>query len=836
MKILSKFIRHAIQKTSNNLLIQRTNLFDEDWYVNQYPCVKDYKKSPLSHYLKVGYKQKYNPSPAFSTERYLCAYPDVKPSKINPLLHYIKQGRKQGRFCYSTVGMGTQKQKETYIQPLVSIIVTSYNYAQYITLTLDSLEKQTYKNYEIIVVDDGSKDASINIVNEYAASYDNIRLYTHPEQQNKGLVSSMILGIEKANGTYIAFCESDDYWSPEYLEKKVDVINKYEDVVIISNDIRVFGDETSVKIRTRYTEKIKKLVYPGGTPIDIRYNKNMNYIPTLSSVMIRTDVLRSLDFSTPIPAWIDFWLYRQILNNHMLYFIDSKLTFWRQHDSYNAPANAEKFLQISNDFISSSDIILGINTEFVYNDDIKAIEESPLFDEQYYLGQLEENKYSSRISPATHYYYIGWHIGLEPSERFSGVAYLMMHPDISNAGICPLAHYIRFGAKEKREILSVDEAKQQKINDNDIAEIKEIHKDKRTFLLISHELSLTGAPRALANMAYALKDAGKIPVIISNKRGPLMDEIESRGIICKVDYSVNTVSDNIESGETKLIEYAQNFDCIVFNTLLSVPLIYKFINCSSKKICWIHEGSQIYQYYPNTDILKDALKLFDKRYVVGEYCKQITKQFCDEDTTFDSLLYYIDDKKDTNIRPDNTPERKMKMVLAGSIEKRKGQEILLESMRYIPRKIRENIEIDVVGSTIEPSIYKELKNCKYKCIKLHGSVPHDTLLQLMWEMDILLCPSLDDPMPIVCTEAFMLSKPIIVGINTGTAGLTKDGKNGYVIKDEQPKTLAQTIVEAYNNRDKFTQMGAEGRLVFEKYFSHNSFYNNIKDIFDQSER
>lgn len=830
MHILPKFIRHAIDKTYNYFLIEHLHLFDKDWYVGKYPNVKDYKKSPLSHYLKVGYKQGYNPSTTFSTERYLHAYPDVKKDNVNPLLHYVRKGRKQGRFCYSTTGMGTPNQTETHLQPLVSIIVTSYNYAQYILQTLDSLEKQTYQNYEIIVVDDGSKDDSVNVINEYAASHSNIKLYTHPEQQNKGLVPSMVLGIEKANGTYVAFCESDDYWAPEYLEKKVEVINKYNDVVIISNDIQLFGDKTSQKNRTKYIEDIKKLVYPGGTPIDVRYNKRMNYIPTLSSVMIRTDVLRSLDFSTPVPAWIDFWLYRQILNNHMLYFVDSKLTFWRQHDSYNAPANAEKFSQRFYEFISSSDLLLGIDTDAAYNNEIKAIEKSPLFDEQYYMGQLKGN--SQEIPPAAHYYYIGWHIGLEPSERFSGKAYLSMNPDLSNADTCPLTHYIKAGAKEKREILSVHEAKQLEINDKDIAEIKELHKENKTVLLISHELSLTGAPRALTNMAYAIKETGKIPVIISNKRGPLMTEIEDRGIVCKIDYSVNSVTDYVEGGGTKLLEYAKNFDYIVFNTILSIPLVYKFANCSAKKICWIHEGSMGYLCCPYTEQLKDALKHFDKIYVVGEYCRRITKQFCDEDATLNSLLYYIDDNKDSYTRPNNTENRKTKMILAGTIEKRKGQEILLDSMIYIPKSIRKNIEIDIVGGTVEQKIYEKLKNSKYKCIKLHGSVSHDRLLQLIHEMDILLCPSTDDPMPIVCTEAFMLSKPIIVGVNTGTAALTKDGVNGYVIKDELPQTLAQTIVEAYNNKDKFIQMGTEGRKVFEKHFSYNYFCNKIKDIFN----
>ncbi len=830
MQILPKFIRHAIEKSYNSLLIQHLNLFDKDWYVSQYPCVKDYKKSPLSHYLKVGYKQNYNPSTSFSTERYTCAYPDVKQSYSNPLLHYIKKGRKQGRFCYSTMGMGTLKPNKTHQQPLISIIVTSYNYEQYIIQTLDSLTKQTYRNFEVIVVDDGSKDNSVNVIKEYIAAHNNIQLYTHLGQQNKGLVPSMQLGIEKAKGTYIAFCESDDYWAPEYLEKKVEVINKYDDVAIISNDIQLFGDETSVKDRTKYIDDIKKLVYPGGTPIDIRYNKSMNYIPTLSSVMIRTDVLRSLNFSTPIPAWIDFWLYRQILNKHILYFVDSKLTFWRQHNSYNSPANSEKFSKKLFEFISSSDLLLGIKTEFAYNNEIKAIEQSTFFDEQYYLSQMNETV--PGISAATHYYYIGWRIGLEPSERFSGKAYLAMYPDLNNADICPLVHYIMAGAKEKREILSISEAKQLEINDNDIKEIKNLHKDRETVLLISHELSLTGAPRALANMAYAIKEIGKVPVIISNKRGPLMKEIEDKGIICKVDYTVYSIMNNNDNGSNKLIEYAKHFDYIVFNTILSIPLVYKFASNNAQKICWIHEGSIGYHYCPHTDMIKDALKLYDKIYVVGEYCKQITRKFCDNNTVIDSLLYYIDDNKKTSKPEQTTNNGKMKMVLAGTIEKRKGQEVLLDSIKYIPENIRENIEIDIVGSTVEHGIYERLKHSKYKCLKLHGSVSHDTLLKLMKEMDILLCPSIDDPMPIVCTEAFMLSKPIIVGINTGTAALTKDGKNGYVIKNEEPRTLAQTIVNAYNNRANFADMGAEGRKVFEKKFSFNSFYIKIKEIFN----
>lgn len=829
MKLLPKFIRHAADKTYNSYLTRKLNLFDKDWYTEQYPCAKEYPKGAFAHYIKEGYKKNYNPSSAFSTERYLIAYPDVKQWHINPLIHYIRKGRKQGRFCYSTTDMGELNDTTGNNRPLVSVVVTSYNYELLIKETLDSLEKQTYKNFEVIVVDDGSKDNSTEVIKKYIRTYDNIKLFTHEGGKNKGLVASMLLGIKNACGEYIAFCESDDYWAPDYLEKKVELINRYRDVAIISNDIQLIGDKDSVKKREKYIDDIKKLIYAGGTPVDVKYNKSMNYIPTLSAVMVRSDVLNSLDFSTPIPAWIDFWLYRQILSKHMLYFVDSKLTFWRQHNSYNDPANAEKYSKRLNEFLTASDILLDIKNDFVKTREVKEIEKSELFDAAYYTSQVKD--IPDDISAAMHYYYIGWRIGAEPSESFSGKAYLAMYPDLSNADVCPLAHYITAGRRENRTMLSVKETEELSINQNDIEEIKNLHDNKETILLITHELSLTGAPRALANMAYELKKEGKIPVVISNKYGPLMKEIEERGILCKVDYSLNAPNSYTGSEHTRLTEYACHFDFIVFNTIISIPLIHKFTDSKAMKICWIHEGRIGYHYCPHSEQLKETLKLYDKVFVVGEYCKKITSQYCSDETSLESLLYYIDDISNAQQNSYSNDSDKIKMVLAGTIEKRKGQEILLDSMRFIHKDIRNKIEIAIVGSNVEQHIYDKLRKSKYDCIKLYGSVPHEKLLDMMNKMDILLCPSIDDPMPIVCTEAFMLSKPVIVGINTGTAALITNGENGFVVKDEKPQSLADTIITAYQSRSRYVEIGRKGRKIYENYFSHDSFQKRIKEIF-----
>ncbi len=144
-------------------------------------------------------------------------------------------------------------------------------------------------------------------------------------------------------------------------------------------------------------------------------------------------------------------------------------------------------------------------------------------------------------------------------------------------------------------------------------------------------------------------------------------------------------------------------------------------------------------------------------------------------------MYYIDDVADSiNVSVHNTG--KMTMVIAGTIDERKGHDVLLESMSFIPKNVRDNIEVLIVGSPNNEIIYKKIRQSKYKCMQLIGAVTHNKLLSFMKGMDILLCPSIDDPMPIVCTEAFMLSKPVIVGSNTGTAAFVEDGENGFIVE------------------------------------------------------
>ena len=247
----------------------------------------------------------------------------------------------------------------------VSIIVTSYNYENFIRQTLDSILAQTYQNYEVIIVDDGSKDNSINIIKEFTDKYSNFKLYTHENSENKGLAESLKLGISKAGGEYTAFLESDDFWDKDYLQEKINFINSNKNNSIVINDIQTLG-ETRCDAYVNYQSYFFKRKSKKKNLFKYFYNDNA--IPTFSEVMIKSSILKSLDFNTPVSSWLDFWLWRQVALIYPIGYVDKKLTFWRIHNKSFVMQNFEENNKNKKIFKKASNklLIKKFFTKFLY--------------------------------------------------------------------------------------------------------------------------------------------------------------------------------------------------------------------------------------------------------------------------------------------------------------------------------------------------------------------------------------------------------------------------------------------------------------------------------------
>ena len=123
---------------------------------------------------------------------------------------------------------------------LVSIVIPAYNTEQYIHRAIESSIRQTYKNIEIIIIDDGSTDGTLNVAQSYESQDSRVRVI---HQENKGVSSARNHGIREAKGEYIMFLDSDDWFEDNAVEVLVDMQLKYPDKLIAADFNRVEYDE-----------------------------------------------------------------------------------------------------------------------------------------------------------------------------------------------------------------------------------------------------------------------------------------------------------------------------------------------------------------------------------------------------------------------------------------------------------------------------------------------------------------------------------------------------------------------------------------------------------------
>lgn len=132
--------------------------------------------------------------------------------------------------------------------PIFSVVVPSYNRAHLIERTINSVMNQTYQNFELIIVDDGSTDNTEEIVSTITDS----RVY-FVKQQNAGACSARNLGIYHSKGVYVSFLDSDDEWMPTMLEKQLDAFNNDPLVGCVYSNVDVRDHNNTNISYTNYT-------------------------------------------------------------------------------------------------------------------------------------------------------------------------------------------------------------------------------------------------------------------------------------------------------------------------------------------------------------------------------------------------------------------------------------------------------------------------------------------------------------------------------------------------------------------------------------------------------
>jgi glycosyltransferase involved in cell wall biosynthesis len=258
-------------------------------------------------------------------------------------------------------------------QVKVSVIIPTYNSVRYVTEAIDSVLTQTYRDFEILVVDDGSKDETSEVLTKRYG--DSIR-YLYKE--NGGVSSARNYGIERAEGKYIAFLDADDIWLPEKLEKQVDLLEKHPEVGLCYVSTQRVDEDLNFlnKIEAKsYADYCETLLL------------NLNIVAgSCSSAMVRRDIISQTDgFDAKFSTYADweFWLrlslltefapvkedlvkYRMVKGSMSSKPEVSKLDALGVLDKFfNLPNLPQKYKQLKNKAISNNLMI--VSGEFLHN-------------------------------------------------------------------------------------------------------------------------------------------------------------------------------------------------------------------------------------------------------------------------------------------------------------------------------------------------------------------------------------------------------------------------------------------------------------------------------------
>lgn len=157
---------------------------------------------------------------------------------------------------------------------LVSVLIPSYNHSKYVISAIKSIEQQTYKNIEIIVIDDGSVDDSVKIIEEYCFGK---KIVFIAKKKNSGIADTLNVGLRVARGKYVSVSASDDIWHEQKIQKQVEfLINNqgakivFTEGLVIDSDGKVLGPiiYTARQIKKWYFQDVLlKADLPGMTPM-----------------------------------------------------------------------------------------------------------------------------------------------------------------------------------------------------------------------------------------------------------------------------------------------------------------------------------------------------------------------------------------------------------------------------------------------------------------------------------------------------------------------------------------------------------------------------------------
>ena len=346
---------------------------------------------------------------------------------------------------------------------------------------------------------------------------------------------------------------------------------------------------------------------------------------------------------------------------------------------------------------------------------------------------------------------------------------------------------------------------------------------RKRALLLSHEFSMTGAPIVLTSIVPVLISMGYDVVVLGpewDKAAPLF-----------VDAGATVLISKKKLEEPAMFCLALCCDLVLANTVVESKAVEMLAEAPVPVIWWLHDAFFGYPFIE--DRIPKSLGSNVRAYAVGQHATAAMHSVR-PNFSIGQLLYGLPDLAQES-RADRCfiQDGKILFINVGSIDKRKGQDILVEAIKMLSPEELEKVHFLFVGKPIESEIFQAVETL----IQQHPeSVSHiswlsrDEIKALMDQCDCVVCSSRDDPMPTFVTEGAMFGKPSIISEHTGTAALIAHGENGFIYHNDSAQELSQLLQAIIREPEKLVTMAQACRGLYDDYFTQDVFNCTVGEI------
>jgi glycosyltransferase involved in cell wall biosynthesis len=351
------------------------------------------------------------------------------------------------------------------------------------------------------------------------------------------------------------------------------------------------------------------------------------------------------------------------------------------------------------------------------------------------------------------------------------------------------------------------------------------NKSVKEVLMISTSLEINGGTNALINAGIALdKNEYSVTICGPDADNSVIEYINNGGLNV-------VIAPAIQYPNEKDIEWVKKYDYILVNTFQMLRTAC-LISVVRPIFWWIHENSEKYSdIYQRVRSINHKYKVEDySNIIVCPVTKKAAKIFNDHYPSIETTVLPLGVSDSYNCVRNNMTEE-IKIAIIGSIELRKNQLFAIETLS----EYGNNIELLIAGKVNDDDYSLKVKKLsrEYSNIELLGEMSSDEVKNLYHDIDIVLCPSLEETLSMTIIEGMMNKKLVITSDATGIADYIVDGENGFVFKSGDADSLREKIDIILGEKADLEKIRENARKTYLDNFTLEKVGERFEKMFEK---